>query len=62
MVVYLVKVRRLLELFHSYTIKSISHLQNANSDVLARLASTKHAQLLDVILIKYLSKLSIEQK
>ena len=36
--------------------------QKANMDSIARLASTKDAQLLDVILVEYLLKSSIEEK
>ena len=62
MVAYLAEARRLLGLFHSCTIKKVSHSQNANADAQARLVSTKDAQLLDVILVEYLSKMSIEEK
>ena len=59
---YWVEARCLLEMDHNYKIKRVHRLQNANTDDLARLASKKDAQLLDVILVEFLLMLSIEEK
>ena len=49
MAAYLKKAKDLLSAFSSYTIQQVPRAQNAEADALARLASTKDAELLKVI-------------
>ena len=61
MVAYLQKSKDLLKSFSSYTIHQILKSQNAQADALDRLASTKDAELLEVIPVEFLSKPSIHR-
>ena len=56
---YLQKAKDLLSSFSSYTIQQVSRSHNSQGDSLARLASTKDAELLEVILVEFLNKPSI---
>ena len=59
MAAYLQKAKDLLKSFSSYTIHQVPRSQNAQADALARLASTKDAELLEVIHVEFLSRPSI---
>ena len=59
MVAYLQKAKDLLSTFSSYTIQQVLRAQNAQVDALAWLASTKDAELLEVIPIEFLNELSV---
>ena len=59
MVDYLQKVKDLLKSFSSYTIHQVPRSQNTQANALARLASMKDAELLEVIPVKFLNKPSI---
>ena len=59
MAAYLQKAKDLLKSFSSYSIHQVPRSQNAQVDALARLASTKDSELLDVIPVEFLSKPSI---
>ena len=58
MVAYLQKAKYLIKSFNSYTIHQVPRSQNSQADALAWLAYTKDAELLEVILVEFLSKLS----
>ena len=53
------KAKNLMSFFSSYTIHQVLSSQNAQVDALARLASTKDAELLEVIPVEFLDKPSI---
>ena len=59
MAAYLQKAKDLLSTFSSFTIRQVPREQNTQADALARLASTKDAELLEVIPLKFLGKPSI---
>ena len=59
MAAYLQKANDLLSTFNSYTIYQVPTAQNAQADTLARLASTKDIECLEVIPIEFLNKPSI---
>ena len=56
---YLQKAKDLLSTFSSFTIRQVPREHNTQVDALARLASTKNAELLEVILVEFLSTPSI---
>ena len=56
MVEYLNKVKDLSEQFKKYSIIQVPGEQNVNVDALAKLASSKDADTLNVILVEYLAK------
>ena len=59
MAAYLQKVKDLLSAFSSFKIQQVPRAQNTQVDTLARLASTKDAELLEVIPVEFLNKPSI---
>ena len=59
MAAYLHKAKSLLSSFSSYTIHQVPRSQNAQADALARLASIKDTELLEVIPVEFLDKPSI---
>ena len=60
MAAYLQKAKELLGSFSSYTISQISRLQNAETDALARLASTKDTDQLKIVPVETLDSPSIQ--
>ena len=56
---YLERARTLLETFVTYNNSQVPRTKNTHADALAHLASTKDAQLLDVIPVEYFEKPSI---
>ena len=60
MVAYLQKAKDLLSAFSSFKIQQVPREQNTQADALARLASTKDAELLKVIPVEFLSTPSIK--
>ena len=61
MVAYLEKVKELIESISMITIELLPRLKNSNTDVLAKLASTKDAELLNIVSVEILSEPSIKQ-
>ena len=59
MVAYLQKAKDLISAFSFYTIQQVPRAQNAQANALARLASIKDIELLEVIPIEFLNELSI---
>ena len=59
MVAYLQKAKDLLSTFSSFKIQQAPRAQNTQLDALARLASTKDAELLEVIPVEFLNESSI---
>ena len=59
MVAYLQKAKDLLKSFRSYIIHQVLRTHSVQADVVARLASIKDVELLEVILIEFLSKPSV---
>ena len=59
MATYLQKAKDLLSIFCSLKIRQVPREHNTQADALARLASTKDADLLEVIPVEFLSKPSI---
>ena len=59
MAAYLQKAKDLLSAFSSYTIQQVPRAENTQVEALARLASTKNAELLEVTPIEFLDKPSI---
>ena len=59
MAAYLQKAKDLLSTFSFYTIQQVPRAQNAQANALARLASTKDVELLEVIPIEFLNEPSI---
>ena len=60
MVAYLQKATDLLNVFSSFKIQQVPRAQNAQEDDLARLASTKDTELLEVIPVEFLNEPSIQ--
>ena len=60
MAAYLRKAKDILKTFSSYLIHQVLRSQNTQADALARLASTKDSELLEVIPVEFLSKPSID--
>ncbi|XP_062093945.1 uncharacterized protein LOC133799980 [Humulus lupulus] len=60
MVAYLNKARDLLVQFDKYTLQQAPHDQNLNADALAKLASAKDADTLNIVPIERLSAPSIQ--
>ena len=56
---YLQKAKDLLSAFSSYTIQQVPRAQNIQADALACLASTKDAELLEVIPVEFINEPSI---
>ena len=59
MAAYLQKAKDLLNAFSSFKIQQVPRERNTQVDALARLASTKDSELLEVIPVKFLSIPSI---
>ena len=59
MAAYLQKAKDLLKSFSSYSIHQVPRSQNALVDALARLASIKDVELLEVIPVQFLNEPSI---
>ena len=59
MAAYLQTAKDLLSAFTTFKIQQVPREQNTQADALARLASTKDAELLEVIPVEFLSKPSI---
>ncbi|PON80613.1 Ribonuclease H-like domain containing protein [Parasponia andersonii] len=57
---YLKEARRLFSTFTAYNIQLLPRIKNTRTDALAKLASTKDAELLKVVPIEVLAKPSIE--
>ena len=56
---YLAKAKDQLSLFSAASIKVFPRTKNSNTDALAKLASTWDVNLLDVVSVEFLAKLSI---
>ena len=56
MVAYLEKVKEFLRSISTFTIKIVPRSKNSNVEALAKLASTKDIELLNVVYIKFLSE------
>ena len=61
-VAYSEKAKELLRLIRAVSIKVVPQSKNANVDVLAKLASTKDAKLLNAVSVKFLAVPSIKQR
>ena len=61
MAAYLNKVKSLLAQFAEYTIKLVSREQNSNADALAKLASARDADTLNIVPVEYLAQPSIDE-
>ena len=59
MVAYLDKAKEQLSLFSVASIEVIPRSRNSNIDALAKLASTRDVDLLDVVFIEFLAESSI---
>ena len=59
MTAYFQKAKDLLSAFSSYTIQQVPRAQNFQANVVARLASTKDSELLEVIPVEFLNEPSI---
>ena len=59
MVAYLGKAKEQLSSFFAASIEVILRSKNSNADALAKLASTKNADLLDAVSIEFLAEPSI---
>lgn len=59
MATYCNKVKEFLESFDSYTIQQIPRLQNTYANAFTELVSTKSADLVDVVSVKFLASPSI---
>ena len=62
MVSYCEKEKELLACFVNFTIQQIPRSQNTHADALAKLASTRDAEFLDVIPVEYLEQPSISSQ
>ena len=62
MVANLEKEKRLMKSIPTTSIEVIPQSKNANSDALAKLASTKDAELLDTVLVEFLAEPSIKRQ
>ncbi|XP_062099856.1 uncharacterized protein LOC133805709 [Humulus lupulus] len=59
MAAYLAKTQEMLDIFKRFTIRQVPMEHNSNVDALAKLATTKDAELLNVVPIDYLASPSI---
>ena len=62
MVTYLEKAKELIATTSAITIEVVLRLKNANTDALAKLASIKDVELLNVVSVEFLAKPSIKQR
>ena len=60
MMAYLSKVKDSLTQFDRYSVQQVPREKNSNADVLAKLASTKETESLDIIHVEHLSNPSIK--
>ncbi|PON74930.1 Ribonuclease H [Parasponia andersonii] len=60
MIAYLQEVQRLFSTFTAYNIQLLPCIKNTWADALAKLPSTKDAELLKMVLVEFLAKPSIE--
>ena len=56
------KTKDLLAQFEEYTIKLVPQEQNSNADALAKLASAKDAETLNIVPVEYLAEPSIDKQ
>ena len=61
MVAYLVKAKKLMRSILALTIEVMLRSKNENADALAKLASTKDAELLNAVSVEFLTKPNIKQ-
>ena len=59
MAAYLQKAKDLLNAFSSFKIQQVPRERNTQADALARLASTKDSELLEIVPMEFLCTLSI---
>ena len=62
MATYLEKAKWLMETFPIASIKVIPRSKNANTDALAKLASTRDSELLDAVSVEFLTEPSIKPR
>ncbi|PON59713.1 hypothetical protein PanWU01x14_157700, partial [Parasponia andersonii] len=62
MIAYLKKVQQLFLTFSTYDIQLLPRTKNTRADALAKLASTKDAELLKVVPVEFLISPSIEEE
>ena len=62
MAAYLEKAKKLMDIFPIIFVEVIPRTKNKNADALAKLASTKDVELLDVVFVEFLAKPSIRQQ
>ena len=62
MAAYLEKAKEQLSSFSAASIEVIPRSKNSNADALAKLASTRDADLLDAISVEYLAEPNIHQQ
>ena len=62
MVAYLEKAKELIRLIPLFTIKVVPRSKNSHADALAKLASTKNTELLNVVTVEFLFEPSINQR
>ena len=60
MAAYLAKAQELLHTLGRYTIRQVPREQNSNADALARLATTRDSELIDVVPVEDLEAPSID--
>ena len=62
MVAYLEKAKELLGSIRAVSIEIVPRSKNVNIDALAKLASTRNAELLDAVSMEFLAEPSIKQQ
>ena len=62
MVSYLEKAKGLIRLISTLTIEVVPRSKNSHTDSLAKLASTKEVELLNVVSVEFLSEPNIKQR
>ena len=60
MVAYLEKVKELIRSISTFTIEVVPRSKNSHADALAKLASTKDAELLNALFVEFLSEPSFK--
>ena len=60
MVAYLEKVKELIRSISTFTIEVVPRSKNSHVDALAKLASTKDAELLNALFVEFLSEPSFK--
>ena len=61
MVAYLEKAKDLMKAIYMVSIEVVPRSKNVNADTLAKLASTKDAELLDVVSVEFLTEHIMKQ-